>query len=90
VPAVRIAEKLDRPVGGIVLKAQLLGLSLRTAAAIGENRPSIQGQPVLNGNYEARVTFAVESANPESAPRWPHTLEMKRGSRSDRRTLSPQ
>ena len=45
VPAVRIAEKLDRPVGGIVFKAHQLGLSLRTAAY----RPgSIQGRPVLN------------------------------------------
>ena len=40
VPAVRIAEKLDRPVGGIVFKAQQLGLRLRTAAAIREN-PSL-------------------------------------------------
>jgi len=44
VPAVRIAEKLDRPVGGIVFKAQQLGLSLRTATAIREN-PSLDPGP---------------------------------------------
>ena len=31
-PAVRIAEMLDRPVGGIVFKASQLGLPLRSAA----------------------------------------------------------
>jgi len=43
IPAVRIAEKLDRPVGGIVFKAHQLGLSLRTRA-VREN-PSLDPGP---------------------------------------------
>lgn len=31
-PVVRIAENLDRPVGGVVFKAHQLGLSLRSRA----------------------------------------------------------
>ncbi len=37
--APRIAEKLDRPIGGIVFKAHQLGLSLRTRARECENPP---------------------------------------------------
>ena len=38
-PAPSIAEKLDRPVGGVAFKAYQLGLSLRPWARESENPP---------------------------------------------------
>ena len=38
-PAAGIAERMDRSVGGVVFKANQLGLSLRTRAKESENPP---------------------------------------------------